>query len=234
MYWSALILGFLGSMHCVIMCGPIALTLKSQNSLNRFVTSRLLYNLGRISTYSLLGVVFGLLGQGLVLATYQQFISILLGAMMLLLAIALYKRMDATGLGRPLSRLTQWFRRIFGQAMKGHQLLSSYLTGLINGFLPCGLVYAALVGALATGALTKGAWYMMIFGLGTFPAMLIVSLTGQLIAHRITPQVHKLSAGFVMLLGCILILRGMELSVPYLSPVIGFLYPLDGGITVCQ
>ncbi|PIB35414.1 hypothetical protein BFP72_08400 [Reichenbachiella sp. 5M10] len=234
MYWSAIILGFLGSMHCVVMCGPIALTLKSQSSLNRFVGSRLLYNAGRITTYAMFGVIFGTLGQGLLLANYQQGLSILLGLIMIFLAIALYNRLDTTRLGGILSRLTQRLRKLFGSVLKSPGLLRSFLTGLINGCLPCGLVYAALLGALATGGLPEGVWYMVAFGLGTFPAMLVVSLTGTLISQRITIQIHKISASFVMLLGILLIVRGLELSIPYLSPVIGFFYPIDAGIPVCQ
>ncbi|MCV9386260.1 sulfite exporter TauE/SafE family protein [Reichenbachiella ulvae] len=234
MYWSALILGFLGSMHCVVMCGPIALTLKSQNNLNRFVISRLLYNLGRLSTYALLGLVFGLLGQGLILANYQQLLSIGLGILMILFSILLFQRINTAFLNRQLSTISNSFRSLFSSVIKKPGLFSTYLVGLANGFLPCGLVYASLVGALAIGEIGKASLYMIIFGLGTIPAMLVVSLTGQFLGKRLNTNVHRFSSVFVFLLGSILIIRGLELSIPYLSPVIGFLYPLDAGITVCE
>lgn len=234
MYWSAFILGFLGSMHCVVMCGPIALTLKGQNNLNRFVLSRLLYNLGRVTTYALFGVVFGLMGRGIVLADYQQLLSIFLGSMMLFMAVAIYQHYQTNKINYYLSKVSRSIRTVFGRFIKSTSPLSSFLVGVTNGFLPCGLVYAALIGALASGQVIAGSTYMAVFGLGTFPAMLIVSLTGHFFSKKINANVHKLSSVFVFVLGTLLILRGMELSIPYLSPVIGFLYPLDAEITVCQ
>ncbi|UXP31420.1 sulfite exporter TauE/SafE family protein [Reichenbachiella agarivorans] len=234
MYWSAIILGFLGSMHCVVMCGPIALTLQGQPNLQRFLFTRVAYNLGRITTYAGLGVLLGLAGKGIQLADFQQVLSIVLGLSMILLAIALYQRHQINLGSQYLRAINSVFKRSFGRFLQSKNPMSTYLVGLINGFLPCGLVYAALAGALATADISTGAWYMTVFGLGTFPAMLVVSLGGKLLGIKINSQMHKISSLFVLALGLILIVRGLHLDIPYLSPVIGFLYPLDAGMTICQ
>lgn len=232
MYWTALFLGFVGSMHCVIMCGPIVLAMSGQQTLSRFLISRLLYNLGRIFTYAAIGVLFGLLGELIFLGSYQQALSIGIGLFMIVLAIALSS--SARGkLYKPMYQLTQGLKTSLSRWLKNTSLKSSFLLGLLNGFLPCGLVYAAVAGALATAKLESGVLYMAIFGLGTFPAMLFMALSGRALKGLSFVTLNKLSTVFIFTLGCLLIIRGMDLNIPYLSPAISFLYPTSD-ITICD
>lgn len=232
MYWTALFLGFVGSLHCVVMCGPITLALAGQQSLSRFLVSRLLYNMGRIVTYAGIGLVFGLLGQWVALGGYQQAFSIGVGVFMILLAIGL----GSTAKGKlyqPLYKLTQGLKNKLGQWLKSSKLTGTFLFGILNGFLPCGLVYAAVAGALATSDLQNGLWYMVVFGLGTVPAMLFVSITGRAFKGFSFVSLNQLSTYFVFTLGCLLVIRGLDLNIPYLSPAISYLYPATD-ITICR
>ncbi|UXX78487.1 sulfite exporter TauE/SafE family protein [Reichenbachiella carrageenanivorans] len=232
MYWTALFLGFVGSLHCVVMCGPIALSMAGQQSLSRFLISRLLYNMGRIVTYAGIGLVFGLLGEWVALGGYQQAFSIVIGLFMILLAIGLSS--SAKGkLYQPLYKLTQGLKNKLGKWIKSSKLMGTFFFGVLNGFLPCGLVYAAVAGALATTDLSNGLWYMVVFGLGTVPAMLFISISGRAFKSFSFVSFTRLSTFFVFVLGCLLVIRGLNLNIPYLSPAIAYLYPTTD-ITVCR
>ncbi|MEO9802170.1 MAG: sulfite exporter TauE/SafE family protein [Reichenbachiella sp.] len=232
MYWTALFLGFVGSLHCVVMCGPIVLAMSGQQTLSKFLVSRVLYNLGRICTYAAVGLLFGILGELIFLGSYQQAFSIGVGLFMIVLAFALGS--SAKGkLYKPMYQLTQSLKARLSKWLKNTSLQGSFLLGLLNGFLPCGLVYAAVAGALATANLQSGVIYMIVFGLGTFPAMLFMALSGRALNGISFISLNKLSTIFVFTLGCLLIIRGMDLNIPYLSPAISFLYP-TADITVCE
>lgn len=232
MYWTALFLGFVGSMHCVVMCGPIALAMTSQQSLSRFLMSRLLYNLGRILTYALIGLLFGILGELIFLGGYQQAFSIAIGLFMIVLAMT-FTRSWQGKLYQPMYRMTQGLKNRLRHWIKSTSLQGSLLLGLLNGFLPCGLVYAAVAGALATADLTSGLVYMMVFGLGTFPAMIAMALAGKILKGISFAVLNKVSTVFVFTVGCMLILRGLDLDIPYVSPAISLLYP-SSDITICE
>ena len=173
MLLTAFTIGLLGSFHCLGMCGPIALALPvhDQASLRRWI-GRLTYNTGRISTYGLLGGLFGLFGRSLAMAGFQQSVSVALGVAIILeviLPTTLVHRLN------PNHRIA----RFIGQVKKSMQTLFSVRTypalfglGTLNGLLPCGLVYVGLAGATATGNAAAGVAYMAIFGLGTLPMML--------------------------------------------------------------
>ncbi len=209
--WPALVLGLAGSLHCVGMCGPLALALPSfSKSRGRYMLGRALYNAGRIVTYSILGAIFGLFGETLALAGWQRGVSIAAGAFMLLAAFFAH-RLTPTYSFAPLRNA---LRRLLGRRTNGALLA----IGLLNGLLPCGLVYVALAGAAATNSSMRGAAFMAIFGLGTFPAMFAVSLAGRIFGPSARNKIQKLIPIALIVLGAILILRGLNLGIPYLSP----------------
>lgn len=218
--WPALVLGFLGSFHCIGMCGPIALALpvQRQNAPVRFVLGRVLYNLGRVLTYALFGLAIGAVGQVISLAGYQQSLSIALGVL-LLLSLVFYTKMNARILP-VLNKLTGRWKAVLGALLKKHSNSALFLIGVLNGFLPCGLVYAALAGAAATGNAGNGALFMATFGFGTLPVMLIMSLLGKLISQPFRHALNRLIPAVVVVIALILILRGLSLGIPYLSPVL--------------
>jgi uncharacterized protein len=217
-FLPAFLLGFLGSFHCVGMCGPIALALPGSDNNFKLIFGRTLYNLGRIVSYSILGLLAGILGWGIALSGYQQYFSILLGVLLLVSAIlSLFgKKIISTNV--QMSYYWLWFKTQFSKILKSNHFFSMLLVGFLNGFLPCGFVYIALVGALATASMQNAISYMFFFGLGTFPIMFITSLAGKFIPLQIRQFITKYSFIIIMAFGSLLIIRGLNLDIPYLSP----------------
>jgi sulfite exporter TauE/SafE len=212
---TALILGLVGSLHCAGMCGPLALALPAPGRTRTgFVIGRLAYNLGRIATYCLLGVVFGIVGQTLLLAGLQRWVSIALGVS-LFLGLFASRRL---ALWRPVTALVAQIRYRMSGLLRRRSFSSLALLGLLNGLLPCGLVYVACAGATATGSIVAAVRYMTAFGVGTVPMMLAVGLLGTLMPVGLRLNLRKAIPVSVFLLASLLILRGMSLGIPYLSP----------------
>ncbi len=212
--WTALLLGLVGSLHCAGMCGPLALALPTGSSAPGFVAGRLAYNLGRIATYCLLGLIFGLVGRTLLLAGVQRWVSIGLG-IALLIGLFSSRRL---ALWRPVIAIIERLKYGMSGLLRRRSFASLAMLGLLNGFLPCGLVYVACAGAIATGGLVAGAQYMAAFGLGTVPMMFGISLSGRLLPLSLRLQLRKTIPASVFLLATLLILRGMSLGIPYVSP----------------
>jgi sulfite exporter TauE/SafE len=218
-YISALTLGLLGSFHCIGMCGPIALAipLKTNSWLAR-ITGGVIYNLGRAITYAIMGAVFGMLGRGLVMSGFQQWVSIIMGAIMVLSVItpSIYKnRFNAEkGVFSFVGKLKISLGKLFTQRSYN----SLFLIGLLNGLLPCGLVYFAIAGAIATGSSVSGSLFMFVFGLGTIPMLLAISLLGNMVTVELRKKITKLIPYAVVFIGVLFILRGLSLGIPYLSP----------------
>ncbi len=216
----ALLLGALGSAHCVGMCGPIALAVpSSRSSWPGRAMDALLLNGGRVFTYALLGALFGTFGRGLHLAGLQQAVSIAMGVLMLgavLMPAFFHKDIFTTaslgGLGKLRSALARNLRRTSPEGL--------FLTGLLNGLLPCGMVYFAVAGALVQDGALHGALFMAAFGLGTWPAMLAVRLGGGLVTGAWRSGMRKAAPFVFALLGVLFILRGMGLGIPYMSPAL--------------
>ena len=219
MLWSAFLIGLFGSFHCIGMCGPIALALPTQQkNYANLITGRLLYNIGRALTYSLIGLVFGLLGQGLSLAGFQQSVSILAGVLILLMVLLPSNISQKLYLLKPAYGFTNFLKKKFGVLLQKKSVSAIFLIGILNGFLPCGLVYIAIAGALASGGYIEGALYMFVFGIGTLPIMLAVSLVGNFISLNVRKRINKAIPVFMVILAFLFILRGMNLGIPYVSP----------------
>lgn len=211
--------GLVGSLHCIGMCGPIAVALPLGNkSWFHKVLGSFIYNVGRIATYALLGVLFGLLGQGIEMAGLQKWASIGLGIVLILSVLfpVLFKgqaNIDRFFFGYA-GKLIGKFRKLFN--------ISSYpsllVIGLLNGLLPCGLVYVAIAGAINTNDIVSGAVYMSIFGIGTIPIMASIPIVGNLIGTNIRKKFKGVVSTFIVILGIIFILRGLSLGIPYISP----------------
>jgi sulfite exporter TauE/SafE len=223
--WTAFVLGLVGSMHCAGMCGPLALALpRATGPASRFVAGRVAYNMGRIATYCTLGVVFGILGRSLALAGIQRWVSIALG--LLLLAGLLSSSSLAHWV--PVTTLVNVLKSRMSRLLKHRSVLSLAILGLLNGLLPCGLVYVACAGATVSGGVGNGLSYMAAFGAGTVPMMMAVSLSGNLMPPALRLRLLKALPIAVILLATLLILRGMSLGIPYLSP------DLSAGGLCCQ
>lgn len=213
-FWSAILLGLGGSLHCVAMCGPIAMALPlTAKEKWAVIFQSLLYNLGRITTYSLMGFFFGLMGWGIALAGYQNILSIGLGIVLLLSAIftlSLEQNLLQHSLfNRYLQKVMDKLRKLLSIRNKS----SAYRIGLLNGLLPCGLVYIALAGSLATGNHWEGALYMLLFGLGTLPLMLGVMIFGKW-SKPFFLSFQRLIPYGLFVFGVYLVYRGMMVEVP--------------------
>lgn len=215
---AGLSLGFLGSFHCVGMCGPIALAIPVQRTSRwSILYGSLIYNLGRMLTYASMGLLFGLLGQGFVLAGWQNILSISLGILILLLLFLPNLSFVKTNKGMAMLLIGKLKSRL-GKLFGTHSTKALLLIGLLNGLLPCGLVYLGIAGSVATGNALKGALFMVAFGLGTLPAMLVLTMARDLITLRFREKIRKTIPVFVGMMALLLILRGMNLGIPYVSP----------------
>jgi uncharacterized protein len=225
--WTAFILGLVGSLHCAGMCGPLALALPSAgNTASAYGAGRLAYNAGRVMTYCLLGVMFGLVGKTLLLAGIQRWVSIALGAALLAGLFASRK----LGLWRPVTALVGILKTRMSGLLRRRAFTGLITLGLFNGLLPCGLVYVAGAGAIATGGILSSVLYMAAFGAGTVPLMLAISLSGKLVPFSLRLKLQKAIPISVFLLATLLILRGLELGIPYVSPVLS----AEGGMPCCH
>jgi hypothetical protein len=225
---APLTIGLVGSFHCVGMCGPIAVALPlKSHSAGAKIAGGLLYNIGRTLTYAVLGLLFGLLGAGIHLAGFQQWTSILLGVSMILTVLFPYFFKQRISLGALFTgyagRLISRLRKLFSD----HSHQSLFTIGLLNGLLPCGLVYVAIAGAINTNHVLSGALFMILFGLGTIPMMLMISLTGNMISSSLRTAMRRVVPYFVVLLGILFILRGLSLGIPYISPKAEKLAPVE-------
>lgn len=216
---SGLALGFLGSMHCIGMCGPIALALPSQSkSKLSFYSGRILYNLGRVITYTTMGLILGLIGQKINLAGYQQILSITLGAIILIIVLlpSHYKNiLSSLSFVRTIIKVLQ---SSIGLLFRKGSQSSLFAIGVLNGFLPCGFVYVALAGAVALGNVEKSILFMALFGIGTIPAMFSASVVTNLFGQNFRMKINRAIPVFAAVLAVIFILRGLNLGIPYLSP----------------
>lgn len=214
---TASILGLLGSLHCAGMCGPLAAALPSTGRTpTGFLTGRLVYNLGRIITYALIGCIFGLIGKSLVLAGIQRWLSISLG--ILLIAGLLTSRKAALSL--PVIKFVDRLKFLMAASLKRRSLTSLLILGLLNGMLPCGLVYVAAGAATMTGSIIAAMEFMLVFGLGTLPMMLLLGLTRKLFPVELRFKLLKAVPLSIFALAILLILRGMSLGIPYISPIL--------------
>jgi uncharacterized protein len=216
--WTALIIGFGGSFHCIGMCGPIALALPVSGSGSTFAVSRILYNFGRILSYMFMGAIIGFLGGKVILFGLQQFLSVAIGVLIIIfLVIPPQKRIQLTYLPVVRKRiiiLQNSIRNLFSKNTGA----SFLFIGILNGFLPCGFVYIGLSQASIAGDFFNGMLVMLLFGIGTYPAMLAASVFGKLISIESRRKMSKILPYMAAVLAVIFIMRGMGLGIPYLSP----------------
>lgn len=219
MLWSAVILGVLGSLHCIGMCGPIAFVLPlSHNNPLQKTAQIFLYHTGRIFSYSLLGLMFGVLGKALYVSGLQQRLSIVIG-LLIIIAVLLPKKVTAKfNSTKPVYKVIFKIKNRLGLLLKQKNKKALLTIGVLNGFLPCGLVYMALFGAVAMGQPVKSTFYMALFGLGTIPLMTGAAYLGNFLSVTARQKIRQLVPVFVVVLGMLFILRGMGLGIPFISP----------------
>ncbi len=204
----ALTLGLAGGLHCAGMCGPIAITV------GRSYT----YLVGRLVTYGILGFLLGLGANIATLGKYEQAVSIVAGMLMVLVASMQILGKKNLIPSAPILRLTEPIRVAFQKLMKQRTQLALFGLGMLNGLLPCGLVVSALFGAAGTTSATTGALFMIVFGIGTMPVMATMNFSGDWLLRHLPRRFSILLPIVALVLGTIVVVRGMGLGIPYLSP----------------
>jgi sulfite exporter TauE/SafE len=201
------------------MCGPIAFMLPVDRSNSFKKVSQIgIYHFGRLLAYSIIGLVFGLVGKSLYIFGIQQQLSIIIGILMIVIVILPHKTIGKYNLSKPLYKVISKVKSGLGKALK-KKTADTFLTiGFLNGFLPCGLVYMAVFGAIATGSLVEGSLYMVLFGLGTIPLMTTAIYLGKFLNSTLKQRIQKAIPVFIVIIGALFILRGLGLGIPYLSP----------------
>ncbi len=219
MLYSALIFGLISSFHCIGMCGPIAMMLPvDHKNQTKKALQILTYQLGRLTAYSTLGLLFGLMGRGFFLAGMQQRMSIAVGVMMIAIVLIPERIFAKYNFSKPVYKLISKVKTSLGSQFKRKTPDALFTIGLLNGFLPCGLVYAALFGAIAMQNVGLGITYMFLYGLGTIPLMSAVVYVSNFLTVPFRNKLQKIIPIVTVIIGTLFILRGMGLGIAYVSP----------------
>ncbi len=216
---SAIILGLLGSFHCIGMCGPIAFMLPvgRSNNFQKFLRV-FLYHTGRLLAYTIIGLFFGVIGKSLNIFGLQQGLSIAIGVLMVLIVLIPSRFLMKYNISKPIYKLISKVKNALGKELK-KKTPDTFLTiGFLNGFLPCGLVYMAVFGAIASGHILEGGLYMFLFGMGTIPLMTAAVYAGNFLTGRVRKHIQKAIPVVIVIIGLLFIVRGLGLGIPYLSP----------------
>jgi sulfite exporter TauE/SafE len=214
----AFIIGLLGSLHCVGMCGPLAFALENKSKSKWvMVFQKLSYNLGRAISYAFLGLLIGIVGKQFWIAGLQQGISIISGVF--IIAATLPRILPLFNLGSYTPKFfTNSVNHLLTKAIV-HKAGHFYI-GMLNGLLPCGFVYLGLATAVNTNSILQSSLFMLFFGLGTIPLMLAAMVGINFTKPAIRHQINRVLPVLTIFLGVWFILRGLNLNIPYLSPAI--------------
>ncbi len=219
MIYTAFFFGLISSLHCVGMCGPIAMMLPvDRNNPSKKVSQILTYHLGRLTAYGTIGFLFGMVGKGFFIAGIQQKLSIVIGIAMIVAILIPEKEFAKYNFSKPVFRLIAVLKTKLGSQFKNKSYRSLFTIGLLNGFLPCGMVYVALFGAIAMQSASFGILYMILFGMGTIPLMSSVVYIHSFLTLSVRNKIQRVIPYVGILIGVLFILRGLGLGIPYISP----------------
>jgi uncharacterized protein len=212
MVWTALIMGFAGSLHCLGMCSPLAMAVTNMSP--AFLLNRLLYNAGRIVTYGLLGSLVSSIGYVFPLFKFQNLLSVLLGALLIGIGLTKIPGIKIPFLSVILGRLNRWLKSFYNRFFKQKNHGSIFLLGSLNGLLPCGLSFLALASCLTFAHPLEGFNFMLLFGLGTLPVMLGFTTIFYVMLNRFRFKVTPITNGLLILSGVLLIVRVLFIHLP--------------------
>lgn len=211
----AFLLGFFGSVHCAVMCGPLMLSLPlSQNDYWGAAVQLLMYQLGRVIVYAVFGMLAGLIGNSIKLFTDQQTLSLLIGSLMVGFTLIHFAGSTKVSVlqAKLISPISKMMVKVYSLSNWG------LLAGMLNGLIPCGMIYLALASSLNSGSIMGGASFMLLFGLGTTPLILTISLGGIYLRRYLKFNSNKLIPWFSLFIGVLFILRSANLDIPFFSP----------------
>ena len=217
---GGLLLGAFSSLHCIGMCGPLALALPVQHLpvwQQRFAA--IMHNLGRIVTYALFGLLFGFAGRSLQLAGFQQWLSIISGAVILFFIVNYYLLRKSWQPAFTI-KLNQAVQQLMIRLLNNKTAKTYLLFGMVNGLLPCGMVYVALAAALNFREVGNSVVFMSSFGAGTVPLLLLLTVLGHSVSFSLRSKIRKAVPYIMTVMAVLLILRGLNLGIPFISPVL--------------
>jgi sulfite exporter TauE/SafE len=204
------------------MCGPLMMALPISHKSNfQKLAALVLYHVGKIASYAILGVFFGLFGSQFPIFGLQRNISVVIGVAMLMYVIYVFVLKPSRIQWKPLNTLYNGIVKLLGMLFKLKSIAAFFLIGILNGLLPCGMIYLALSSAMATQSIMQGGLIMAFFGLGTVPALMMVAIGGQYMGFKFRMRIQKLLPVFIFGMGVLLIFRGLNLGIPYISPIAG-------------
>jgi len=210
---SALLLGLAGSLHCAGMCGPLILAMPFHTKGGSGGWRHLLvYHTGRILVYALLGILIGMIGKGVAIAGIQKGLSLAAGFFLIIMAFMMWRFEILIASIPGFARYTGAVQRMIGKAMGKQGYQTTLSLGALNGLLPCGLVYGALAGAISTMEAAGGGLFMLLFGAGTLPMLLTVSLLGNKAGNQLRKKLGIVQPLLMIIAGSLLVMRGLHLD----------------------
>jgi uncharacterized protein len=219
------IIGISSAFHCLGMCGPIAMAIPvNRKSTLTALFDTLQYNLGRISSYSLLGLLIGFIGLTVQSIQWMQWLSIAAGIVIILIAWHQFFRI---GESKYIARLSVLISRGIGKVIRSTNPLKLIGLGALNGLLPCGMVFIALTNALVQPSIVESVLAMFFFGLGTLPMMVSITFFASRLSGAWRQKVSKFIPYLMTIVGLLVVLRGLNLGIPYISPKIEMIYQND-------
>lgn len=227
----AFLLGLLGSLHCAVMCGPLMLSLpQPKQNYFKAALNLLLYQFGRVLMYTVMGILVGFLGETLSLVVSQNTLSLTIGILLVVFTVLYfsksYLKVFNSFQSKLITPIAKLMGKIYGLPFWG------FFAGMLNGVIPCGMVYLALATALNSASIQEAGVFMFLFGLGTTPLMLLISLGGIYLKKYIRFNPNKLLPWFMLFLGILFIMRSVELGIPFISPAIHAQHP--GHVAECM
>lgn len=219
-YILAFTTGLLGGFgHCIGMCGPLvaSYTLYEKDAFSRFphLLPHLLYNAGRITTYIFIGALMGISGSFVNtagrLSGIQNTVGMLAGAFMIVMGLGIagvFKNL------RLMERQSNLILRMVKTVRESNSSWRYFSLGLLLGFLPCGLSYSVFIGAAATGSMPSAMLFVLCFGLGTIPALLLFGLVMTHLSARIRGWIYRTSGVAVIVTGIYFLMRGLISHAP--------------------
>lgn len=227
MMYSAFILGLAGSLHCFGMCGPLSLLVPADRSKRlQYLAGRLVYNSGRIFTYILMGLAIGLIGEQAGFAIPQKIVFITLGTILLIYLLLPSSIKTKLSILPAVSRFSGFLKRSISTLHKKNRLSSQFLFGLLNGLIPCGLVYGALSASFLTADAFDSMLYMGVFGLGTLPMMLSFGVLGSFISKMFSVKPKLIYSLSYLVLAIFMLYKGINTPLEH--------YANNHEITVCK
>lgn len=219
--------GLIGSLHCAAMCGPLVMALPvTAKTWYYELIHRVLYQLGRIGTYSLLGFLAGLIGSGFSFLGWQQVLSFITGLLFIVIALQYFTKFKSNQLNKLQLKIIVPVATAMGRWLNNPY--GSFFAGSLHGFLPCGMLYIALLSSLNAGSPLNGSKFMLFFGLGTTPFLLLASVASSFI--KALKMKKYIIPVMYFVAGCFLLTRGLNLNIPYVSAPVS----TDGSITICK